>query len=122
MMRHMFTLLLVALLAPQVCAAEEQSRPEQVQSDISMREISIQSNFTGVEIVLFGSIDFSKAPAPDEKPYDVIMVVRGPDRPLVVRRKERIAGLWMNGDSKTFSAVPGFYAVLASRPFRAIAS
>ena len=87
-----------------------------------MREISIQSNFTGVEIVLFGSIDFSKAPAPDEKPYDVIMVVRGPDRPLVVRRKERIAGLWMNGDSKTFSAVPDFYAVLASRPFRAIAS
>jgi uncharacterized protein (TIGR02186 family) len=110
------------LLSFGLTAAAEEQRPEVVQSDISMREISIQSNFTGVEIVLFGSIDFSKAPAPDEKPYDVIMVVRGPDRPLVVRRKERIAGLWMNGDSKTFSAVPDFYAVLASRPFRAIAS
>ena len=122
-MRHVLTFLFASLLLSLgLTAAAEEQRPEVVQSDISMREISIQSNFTGVEIVLFGSIDFSKAPAPDEKPYDVIMVVRGPDRPLVVRRKERIAGLWMNGDSKTFSAVPDFYAVLASRPFRAIAS
>ena len=110
----------VALARASGDAAEEQ-RPEQVQSDISMREISIQSNFTGVEIVLFGSVDFSHAPSADEGPYDVIMTVRGPDRPIVVRKKERIAGLWMNGPSKTFPAVPGFYAVLASRPFRAVA-
>src|SRR6476660_5082399 len=123
MMRHAPYFLFAALsLALGLAAAAEEQRPEVVQSDISMREISVQSNFTGVEIVLFGSIDFSKPPSPDEKPYDVIMVVRGPDRPLVVRRKERIAGLWMNGGSKTFTAVPGFYAVLASRPFRAIAS
>ena len=112
-------LLLLSGLQP---VAADPPRPEQVQSDISTREISIQSNFTGVEIVLFGSIDFSKAPSPDEGPYDVIMVIRGPNRPIVVRRKERIAGLWMNAASETFSSVPGFYAVLASRPFRAIAS
>lgn len=112
----------VPLLLPvaQSIAAEAQ-RPEQVQSDISTREISIQSNFTGIEIVLFGAVDFSRAPSPDEGPYDVIMTVYGPNRPIVVRKKERIAGLWMNGPSKTFSSVPGFYAVLASRPFRAIA-
>ena len=49
------------------------------------------------------------------------MTIHGPNRPIVVRKKERIAGLWMNGPSKTFPSVPGFYAVLASRPFRAIA-
>ncbi len=103
-------------------AAADAPRSEQVQSDISNRDVSIQSNFTGIEIVLFGAIDFSRGPAPDEKPYDVIMVIRGPNRPIVVRRKERIAGLWMNGPSKTFTSVPGFYAVLASRPFRAVAS
>lgn len=102
--------------------ANEQARPAQVQSDISTREISIQSNFTGIEIVLFGSIDFSRGPSPDEGPYDVIMVIRGPNQPVVVRRKERAAGLWVNGASKTFPSVPGFYAVLASRPFRAVAS
>jgi Putative transmembrane protein (Alph_Pro_TM) len=123
-MRIAFALPLAAsLLLPGLqAAAADTPRSEQVQSDISNREISIQSNFTGIEIVLFGAIDFSRGPSPDEKPYDVIMVVRGPNRPTVVRRKEQIAGLWMNGPSKTFPAVPGFYAVLASRPFRAVAS
>jgi uncharacterized protein (TIGR02186 family) len=123
MMRHALSLPLVAsLLLPATPAiAAEQPRPEQVQSDISTREISIQSNFTGIEIVLFGSVDFSRAPLPDEGPYDVIMTIRGPNRPIVVRQKERIAGVWMNGPSKTFPSVPGFYAVLASRPFRAVA-
>ena len=121
-MRHAPALLLLALLfqVAQAKAAEGQ-RPEQVHSDISTREISIQSDFTGIEIVLFGSIDFSRAPGPDEKPYDVIMVIRGPAEPIVVRRKERVGGIWMNGASKTFAAVPGFYAALSSRPFRAIA-
>ena len=39
---------------------------------------------------------------------------------MVVRRKERVAGIWVNGAGETFPSVPGFYAVLASRPFRAI--
>ena len=57
-MRHALYLpLVVSLLLPglQAIAAEE-PRPEQVQSDISTREISIESNFTGIEIVLFGSV------------------------------------------------------------------
>jgi uncharacterized protein (TIGR02186 family) len=114
--------LAIALLAGRQAVAAEPQRAEQVQSDVSTREISIESNFTGMEIVLFGSIDFTRAPSLDEGPYDVIMVVRGPNRPIVVRRQERIAGLWMNGASKTFPSVPGYYAVLASRPFRAVAS
>ncbi len=108
-------------LVVEAATAAEPAEPEQVQSDISTREISIQSNFTGIEIVLFGSIDFGRAPSPDEGPYDVIMVIRGPSQPIVVRRKEQVAGLWVNGSAKTFSAVPGFYAVLSSRPFRAVA-
>lgn len=95
---------------------------EQVQSDISTREIAIQSNFTGVEILVFGSIDFSDARTPAGRTYDVITVVRGPSEPVVVRKKERIAGIWVNGPGKTYGDVPGFYAVLSSRPIRAIAS
>jgi hypothetical protein len=69
-MRRALALLAAALplaLGLPAVAAEE-PRPEQVQSDISMREISIQSNFTGVEIVLFGSIDFTKAPSRSGSP------------------------------------------------------
>jgi uncharacterized protein (TIGR02186 family) len=123
MMRRALQLSLAALLLlPSVRAiAAEAPKPEQVQSDLSTREISIQSNFTGIDIVLFGSIDFSRTLSPDEGPYDAIMTIRGPNRPIVVRKKVRIAGVWTNGPSKTFPSVPGFYAVLASRPFRAIA-
>lgn len=109
-------------------AVEPQSPPEEpgtrekVQSDISTREIAIQSNFTGIEILIFGSIDFSDSRTPGGGTYDVIAVVRGPDEPIVVRKKQRVAGIWVNGPGKTFGNVPGFYAVLSSRPFRAIAS
>ena len=100
--------------------ADDPAPQETIQSDISTREISIQSNFTGIEILIFGSVDFSHTPAPDEGGYDVITVIRGPNEPMVVRRKERVAGIWMNGAGETFPSVPGFYAVLASHPFRAI--
>ena len=94
----------------------------QVQSDISTREIAIQSNFTGIEILIFGSIDFSDSRTPGDGRYDVIAVVRGPSEPVVVRKKERVAGIWVNGPAKAYGVVPGFYAVLSSRPIRAISS
>lgn len=100
--------------------AADPAPSETVQSDISTREISIQSNFAGIEIVIFGSVDFSHAPAPDEGNYDVITVIRSPAEPLVARRKERVAGIWVNRAGRTFPGVPGFYAVLATRPFKAI--
>jgi uncharacterized protein (TIGR02186 family) len=121
-----FAAVLVALASAQAYAAEPAPRDpaprEEVQSDISTREISIQSNFTGIEILIFGSVDFSHTPAPDEGPYDVIMVIRAPGQPIVARRKEWVAGIWVNGKGKVYPSVPGFYAVLSSRPFRAITS
>ena len=102
--------------------AAEPTPKEQIQSDISTREISIQSNFTGIEILIFGSVDFSQTPAPDEGGYDVITVIRTPGEPMVARRKERVAGIWVNGAAMTFSSIPGFYAVLSTRPLRAITS
>ena len=59
--------------------ADDPAPQETIQSDISTREISIQSNFTGIEILIFGSVDFSHTPAPDEGGYDVITVIRGPE-------------------------------------------
>jgi len=125
----MRTALAIAILAAGLGAgtsrAAETPAPnprEEVISDISTREISIQSNFTGIEILIFGSIDYSGAVEPDKEIYDVIVVLRAPDQALVARRKERIAGIWMNGQGKVYPDVPGFYAVLSSRPLRAITS
>lgn len=109
-------------LAQKTAPEEKPASQEQVESDVSMREIAIQSNFTGVEILIFGSVDFSDSRTPGEGTYDVIAVVRGPDEPIVVRKKKRVAGIWVNGPGKTYGDVPGFYAVLSTRPVRAIAS
>jgi uncharacterized protein (TIGR02186 family) len=75
-----------------------------------------------MEILIFGSVESSTPATPEQGRYDIIVVVRGPSTPMVARRKERVMGVWVNGVSKTYPTVPGFYAVLSSRPFRAIAS
>jgi len=118
-------LLLLTLAGTETNAAKPTPPPkagEELQSDISTREISIQSNFTGIEILLYGSIDFSQTAIPETGTYDVIMVVRSPAATLVARRKERVAGIWINGPGKVYASVPGFYAALSTRPLRAITS
>ena len=122
MMKALALIVIASALLAAPAAIAQAEPPERVQSDVSTREVTIQSNFTGIEIVLFGSIDFPRAPATDQNPYDVIMVVRGPAQPAVVWRKERVAGIWVNNESETFPQVPVFYAVLSTRPLRAIAS
>ena len=43
-------------------------------------------------------------------------MVRGPERETTVWRKGKIAGIWVNAESVTFTNVPSFYAVASSRP------
>jgi uncharacterized protein (TIGR02186 family) len=117
--------LLLALIPAPAQAEEVTPAPtprEELQADLSTRDISIQSNFTGIEILIYGSVDFSQTKAPDQGTYDVIIVIRAPAQQIVARRKERVAGIWINSPGKVFPSVPGFYAVLSTRPFRAIAS
>lgn len=117
---------LLAIASAPAWAAEPAANPpapqEELQSELSTREISIQANFTGIEILIYGSIDFSQTTAPDAGAYDVIIVIRAPNHPIVARRKERVAGIWVNGAGKVYPSVPGFYAALSTRPFRAITS
>ena len=80
--------------------------------DVSSRLIAITSNYTGAELILFGSRIGTG---------DVVAGVRGPAQSDVVRRKTRVVGIWVNSDSVVFDEVPGFYAVAASRPLPEIA-
>ena len=67
-------------------------RSGEVQSDISTREISIKSNFTGIEILLFGTIDFSRAPIAGEGAYDCHHDRRGPSRADRREAERTVAG------------------------------
>jgi uncharacterized protein (TIGR02186 family) len=83
--------------------------------DVSQRRIDIVYSFTGAELLLFGAILYpgGKAPA---RPPDIVVVVKGPAEPVLLREKQKIAGIWINAESARFRSVPAFYAVAASRP------
>lgn len=88
------------------------TRGQALVADVSEHLIAISTGFTGTEVVLFGAID--------EEGGDVAVVVSGPRRSITVRRKDRVAGIWINRVSVTFHNVPGFYAVATSRPLENI--
>ena len=83
--------------------------------DISSRSVEIRYSFTGAQLLLFGAILYPGGRAP-ARPADIVVVLRGPAEPIVVREKQKIAGIWMNADSNRFRSAPSFYAVASSRP------
>jgi uncharacterized protein (TIGR02186 family) len=76
-------------------------------ADLSDHLIGITTGFVGTEVVLFGTVD---------GPGDIRVVVTGPPENETVRRKTRVAGIWLNTDSVVFPQVPSFRAVASSRP------
>jgi uncharacterized protein (TIGR02186 family) len=92
---------------------------ERLVTSVSTHRVLITSNFSGTELVLFGAID--EAPAGTQiGAYDVVVSVRGPARSFVTRRKERMLGLWVNTDSREFSGVPSYLAVMSNKPITEI--
>lgn len=99
------------LLAPLVLG---QAEPRLV-PDVSQREIAIRYSFTGAELLLFGAIIYPGGAAPREG-TEIAVVVKGPLEPIVVREKQKVAGIWMNVERVRFRSAPTFYAVASSQP------
>ena len=85
--------------------------------DVSARSIEIRYSFSGAQLLLFGAILYPGGKVP-RRPADIVVVLKGPVQPIVVREKKKIAGIWMNADSNRFRSAPTFYAVASSRPVR----
>ncbi|WP_205479746.1 TIGR02186 family protein [Sphingomonas arenae] len=83
--------------------------------DVSNRAVEIRYSFTGADLLLFGAILYPGGRTPN-RPADVAVVLRGPVQPIVLREKQKIAGIWMNADSNRFRSAPSFYSVASSRP------
>ena len=103
--------LLLAVTAPILLA---QAEPKLV-PDVSQREIQIRYSFTGAELLLFGAILYPRGRVPTGR-TDIVVVLKGPVQPIVVREKRKVAGIWMNVESERFRSAPTFYAVASSRP------
>lgn len=104
------------LLAPSLMGAVEAPR---LVPDVSQRKIDIIYSFTGAELLLFGAILYPGGRAPSDD-AQIAVVVKGPQQPVLVREKRKIAGIWINADSADFRSVPSFYALASSKPIARI--
>jgi uncharacterized protein (TIGR02186 family) len=81
-------------------------------ADLSSHLIAITTGFVGTSVTLFGATD---------GPGDIVAIVRGPERDVMVRQKRHLAGLWINALNVTFASAPSYYAIYSNRPFGDIA-
>ncbi|GAB4304479.1 MAG: TIGR02186 family protein [Roseovarius sp.] len=86
---------------------------------LSQDRVAITANFDGSRILVFGAVK-REQPIPAGEPLQVVVAISGPSTPLVVRRKARRFGIWVNTDSVRVDAAPSFYAVATSGPFEKV--
>ncbi len=94
------------------------SAGENLVAGLSQDSIEITSSYNGTSIVVFGALE---RPGDDARP-DIVVVVRGPEDDMRVRRKSRVAGIWINSDRAILHAMPAYYFVASARPLGQIAS
>lgn len=94
---------------------------ESVEADVATRSVAITPAFSGSQVVIFGTVENSRQTSAEAGLYDVVVVIEGTGEPTTVRKKSRVAGIWVNTRSLKFDSVPGYYAIAATRPLDEIA-
>jgi uncharacterized protein (TIGR02186 family) len=102
-----FPLILIGSLAIFIWASvQTNARP--LVAEISSHDIVVHSAFKGTELILFGTRNAAG---------DIVVVVRGPDAKAVVRKKQKVFGLWVNRLTEEFHDIPAFYAMASSKKY-----
>ena len=83
-------------------------------ADLSKSNISINTDFNGASLLLFGSIT-------GEEGDDIIVVISGPSSEIITRKKSKISGIWVNSNSIKWKNVPSFYQIFTTNPLSEIA-
>lgn len=87
--------------------------------EISQHEVQVRQGFTGADLLLFGAI-LSPEGSRAAQDYDIVVVLEGPVQSIVLREKQKMAGMWINADSMEFRSAPSYFAVASSRPIEKI--
>ena len=115
MVRRRFAALVALLALPLLAGA----RDPILVPEVSQHEVDLQQGFTGTELLLFGAIltpEGSRA----AQDYDIVVVLKGPTQSIVVREKQKVAGVWINADSTELRSAPSYYAIASTRPIAEI--
>lgn len=94
---------------------------EEIRIGFAQESVVVTPGFVGADVIVFGSVESGLQEDLEIGRYDVIVVLQGDEEKVVVRRKSRQAGIWVNGRARTFENVPSFYALASSRPLSEIA-
>ncbi len=104
-----------AFVSEGVLPGGPQGGRERIVADLDQNRVAITAGFDGSEIFVFGAVKRT-GPEPASGPLGVVVTLIGPPEKIVVRRKERVKGLWINRDSLVIEAAPSFYALATNGP------
>lgn len=99
---------LLLLLAPIPAAAER------LVVALSTETVRIASNFAGEDITLFGVIERDGQAVSRVGPYEIAVIVKGPPQSVLVQRRERRLGIWVNSPGERFEAIPSYYGLFTT--------
>lgn len=111
---------IVTVAASLLCVAMP-AKAEKLVTSLSAHRVMITSNFTGVDLTLFGTIETDASSVGRSGGYGLVVTVTGPRQFAITWRKERIFGIWANAQSRSFVEPPSYLAVLGNRPIDDIA-
>ena len=83
--------------------------------EVSQHEINLQQGFNGTDLLLFGAVltpEGSRA----AQDYDIVVVLKGPTQSIVLREKQKVAGIWVNASSTELRSSPSYYAIASTKP------
>ena len=75
--------------------------------DLSDQEIKIETDFNGKEVIIFGLTDPS---------FDTILVIKGPNKNVILSMKERLFGFWLETKKITYQDIPSVFFIASSAP------
>ena len=78
---------------------------------LSEKEIQIQTDFKGKEIIVFGIL---------QNNHDTIVAIKGPEKDTRVLKKDRILGLWFNTKRVIYKEIPHLFFIASSTPIKEI--
>jgi uncharacterized protein (TIGR02186 family) len=115
--------LAILAAAAVVLAATGAAHAERLTIASSLTEISLSASFTGTPLTIFGVIERDETTVlPLDADYKVAVVVFGPRHSVVMRRKDRVVGVWANAASQTILNPPSVYLLNTSVDLPRLAS
>ncbi|WID95521.1 TIGR02186 family protein [Bosea vestrisii] len=98
------------------------AKAETLIAALSTHRIAIASNFTGDQLAVFGLVERDGRSVARADPFDIVVTVRGPQRMLIVREKERVGPIWINRNQRRFPDRSIYLSVATNRPIKEILS